>query len=51
MWPEEATPVYMLVPRSMFFEFIPVEDSGEEQPSVRNFSKVTGELRNVAVYI
>ncbi len=46
MWPEEASPVYMLVPRSMFFEFIPVEDSGQEQPTVRSFYILTKKLRN-----
>ncbi|XP_073252983.1 uncharacterized protein [Porites lutea] len=33
LWPEEENPVYMLVPRAMFFEFIPVEESREEQPT------------------
>lgn len=32
LWPQETTPVYMLVPRAMFFEFIPVEESSQEQP-------------------
>lgn len=35
LWPQETTPVYMLVPRAMFFEFIPVEESSQEQPKVR----------------
>ena len=34
LWPEDEVPLYMLVPRAMFFEFIPVEDSGQEQPAV-----------------
>lgn len=34
LWPEEENPVYMLVPRAMFFEFIPVEESSEDQPTV-----------------
>ena len=34
LWPEEENPVYMLVPRAMFFEFIPVDESGEDQPTV-----------------
>jgi len=33
LWPEETNPVYMLVPRAMFFEFIPVEESSKEQPT------------------
>lgn len=33
LWPEETTPLYMLVPRAMFFEFIPVEDNSQEQPT------------------
>ena len=32
--------MYMLVPRSMFFEFIPVEESGKEQPTVCLLSTV-----------
>lgn len=34
LWPLENTPYYLLVPRSMFFEFIPMEYSQEEQPKV-----------------
>ena len=34
LWPEEENPLYMLVPRAMFFEFIPVEESCEDQPTV-----------------
>ena len=26
--------MYMLVPRAMFFEFIPVDESSEDQPTV-----------------
>lgn len=33
LWPKEETPVYMLVPRAMFFEFIPVEESSKDQPT------------------
>lgn len=40
LWPEETTPLYMLVPRAMFFEFIPVEDNSQEQPTVRVMSKI-----------
>ncbi|XP_074623256.1 uncharacterized protein LOC141881388 [Acropora palmata] len=32
LWPLEEKPCYVLVPRSMFFEFIPLELSQEEQP-------------------
>ena len=34
LWPEEENPVYLLVPGAMFFEFIPVEESSKEQPTV-----------------
>lgn len=34
LWPKEDRAVYMLVPRAMFYEFIPVEESSEEQPTV-----------------
>lgn len=33
LWPKEDRAVYMLVPRAMFYEFIPVEESSEEQPT------------------
>ncbi|KAL9966001.1 hypothetical protein ACROYT_G024006 [Oculina patagonica] len=32
LWPLETKPCYLLVPRSMFFEFIPLNHSHEEQP-------------------
>ncbi|CAH1776590.1 unnamed protein product, partial [Owenia fusiformis] len=32
IWPEREERRYILAPRSMFFEFIPVEHSGEDQP-------------------
>ncbi|XP_068741606.1 uncharacterized protein [Montipora capricornis] len=32
LWPLEKKPCYVLVPRSMFFEFIPLEQSHKEQP-------------------
>lgn len=38
LWPLEKTPCYLLVPRSMFFEFIPLEHSYEEQPKVREIA-------------
>ena len=34
LWPKEDRALYMLVPRAMFYEFIPVEESSEEQPTV-----------------
>ena len=37
-WPLEDTPCYLLVARSMFFEFVPIENSYEEQPKVRLIS-------------
>lgn len=34
LWPKEDRALYMLVPRAMFYEFIPVEESSKEQPTV-----------------
>ncbi|KAG9474224.1 GH3 domain-containing protein isoform X2 [Eleutherodactylus coqui] len=33
LWPMEDTPQYVLCPRSVFFEFIPVDMSEQEQPT------------------
>lgn len=35
LWPLETKPCYLLVPRSMFYEFIPLDHSHEEQPKVK----------------
>lgn len=35
LWPLDSKPCYLLVPRSMFFEFIPLDHSHEEQPKVK----------------
>ncbi|XP_033125835.1 GH3 domain-containing protein-like [Anneissia japonica] len=32
MWPQDEDRYYMLVPNSMFYEFIPIQDSGQTQP-------------------
>ena len=44
LWPLGEKPCYVLVPRSMFFEFIPLELSQAEQPQVRGlrFAKISG---------
>ena len=38
LWPLESKPCYLLVPRSMFFEFIPLNHSHEEQPKVKELA-------------
>lgn len=48
LWPKEETPVYMLVPRAMFFEFIPVEESSKDQPTV---CKLYTQKRFLKIYI
>ena len=36
LWPLDPGPSYLLVARSMFFEFIPIQQSNQEQPKVKS---------------
>ena len=52
LWPLNSELCYLLVPRSMFFEFIPLEHTHEEQPKVfeRAILFLTFKQRNVTYF-
>lgn len=41
LWPKEEKALYLMVPDAQFFEFIPIENSDEDQPKVLSILHVS----------
>jgi len=44
LWPERKESYYTLLPRAMFYEFIPIADSEEDQPATLLMHQVMNAL-------